>query len=50
MCPDYSCVSKRARTVKVAYRQPLRGALRPGYRSTGLKVFGEGEWKVRKRR
>ncbi len=48
--PDYSCVSKRARTVKVAYRQPLRGAL-PTWLSgdsTGLKVFGEGEWKVRK--
>ncbi len=48
--PDYSCVSKRARTVKVAYRQPLRGAL-PTWlstRRTGLKVFGEGEWKVRK--
>ncbi len=48
--PDYSCVSKRARTVKVAYRQPLRGAL-PTWLSTRrvwLKVFGEGEWKVRK--
>ncbi len=48
--PDYSCVSKRARTVKVAYRQPLRGALPTwlSLDSTGLKVFGEGEWKVRK--
>jgi hypothetical protein len=23
--PDYSCVSKRARTVTVAYRQPSKG-------------------------
>ncbi len=48
--PDYSCVSKRARTVKVAYRQPLRGSRITDLviDSTGLKVFGEGEWKVRK--
>ncbi|WP_343515280.1 transposase, partial [Klebsiella quasipneumoniae] len=33
-CPDYSCVSRRAKSVNV--------------NSTGLKVFGEGEWKVKK--
>ncbi|MCS3458265.1 hypothetical protein M2367_000388 [Aeromonas sp. BIGb0445] len=47
--PDYSCVSKRARTVKVAYRQPSRGRITDlVIDSTGLKVFGEGEWKARK--
>ncbi len=47
--PDYSCVSKRARTVKVAYRQPPKGRITDlVIDSTGLKVFGEGEWKVRK--
>ncbi len=47
--PDYSCVSKRARTVKVAYRQPAKGRITDlVIDSTGLKVFGEGEWKVRK--
>ncbi len=44
-----SCVSKRASTVKVAYRQPPKGkATDLVIDSTGLKVFGEGEWKVRK--
>ncbi len=34
--PEYSCVSKRARTVKVAYWQPPQGAdHRPGYRLNG---------------
>lgn len=47
--PDYSCVSKRARTVTVAYRQPSKGRITGlVIDSTGLKVFGEGEWKVRK--
>lgn len=47
MCaPDYSCVSKRARTVKVAYRQQPKGSITDlVINSTGLKVFGEGEWK-----
>ncbi len=47
--PEYSCVSKRARTVTVAYRQPPKGGITDlVIDSTGLKVFGEGEWKVRK--
>ncbi len=47
--PDYSCVSKRARSVTVAYRQPPKGRITDlVIDSTGLKVFGEGEWKVRK--
>ena len=49
MRSDYSCVSKRAHTVKVAYRQPAKGRITDlVIDSTGLKVFGEGEWKVRK--
>ncbi|CAD7490176.1 hypothetical protein KBAD11_09390 [Aeromonas dhakensis] len=47
--PDYSCVSKRARVVTVAYRQPSKGRITDlVIDSTGLKVFGEDEWKVRK--
>ncbi len=47
--PDYSGVSKRAHTVKVAYRQPAKGRITDlVIDSTSLKVFGEGEWKVRK--
>ncbi len=47
--PYYSCVSKRVRTVTVAYRQPSKERITDlVIDSTGLKVFGEGEWKVRK--
>ncbi len=47
--PDYSTLSIRERTLEV----DLGAKLAPGKRhvlmvdSTGLKVFGEGEWKVR---
>ena len=50
LCPHYSRFSRRARDLEI----PLRRFLRPGERlnvifdSTGVKVFGEGEWKVRK--
>ena len=47
--PSYSCISKRAKTVEVAYRSPSRGPVsHMVIDSTGLKVFGEGEWKMRK--
>ncbi len=47
--PDYSCVGKRSRAVKVANRQPSKGRITDVVLdSTGLKVFGEGEWNVRK--
>ncbi len=49
--PDYSCVSKRTRTVTVAYRQPSKGRITDlVIDSSGLKVFGEGEWKGQKTR
>lgn len=47
--PSYSCISKRAKRVEVQYRLPSRGSV--AYvviDATGLKVFGEGEWKMRK--
>ena len=47
--PGYSCISKRAKTVKVNYRNPSRGAIAHlVVDATGLKVYGEGEWKMRK--
>ena len=47
--PDYSCVSNRARSVTVSYRQPAKRRITDlVIDSTGQKVFGEGEWKVRK--
>ncbi|MGL0902274.1 IS5 family transposase, partial [Klebsiella pneumoniae] len=48
-CPDYSCVSRRAKSVNVSFKTPTRGEIaRLVIDSTGLKVFGEGEWKVKK--
>ncbi|MEZ9553354.1 IS5 family transposase [Vibrio splendidus] len=47
--PDYTYISKRSKTVQVKYRNKSRGAIRHTViDSTGLKVFGEGEWKVKK--
>ena len=47
--PDYSCVSKWAKSVNVSFKMPTRGEIAHlVFDSTGLKVFGEGEWKVKK--
>jgi hypothetical protein len=48
--PDYSILSRRAGTLKVALsRLDLsKGVTDITVDSTGLKVYGEGEWKVRK--
>ena len=47
--PDYTCISKRAKTVDVKYRNRCRGPVAHlVVDSTGLKVYGEGEWKTRK--
>jgi len=48
--PHYSVFCRRAKNLKI----PLKKPLKPGenlniiFDSTGLKVFGEGEWKTRK--
>lgn len=50
VCPHYSVFCRRAKGLQI----PMRKLLKPGERlnvifdSTGVKVFGEGEWKVRK--
>lgn len=47
--PDYACINKRSKTVQVKDRNKSRGAIcHIAIDSTGLKVFGEGEWKVKK--
>ena len=47
--PDYTSISKRAKTVNVQYRNPSRGPIaHVVVDATDLKVFGEGEWKTRK--
>jgi hypothetical protein len=50
VCPHYSVFSRRAKGLHI----PVRKLLKPGekinviFDSTGVKIFGEGEWKVRK--
>lgn len=44
--PDYSTLSRRAKTVRVKLPKQRTGELYAVLDSTGLKVFGEGEWKV----
>lgn len=47
-CPDYSLVSKHAKSVNISIKTPTRGEISHlVIDATGLKVFGEGEWKVR---
>lgn len=47
--PDYTSLQKRASKLKVALNvKPTAGARDIVIDSTGLKVFGEGEWKARK--
>ncbi|SSH60027.1 transposase [Klebsiella pneumoniae] len=48
-CPDYSSVSKRATSISVCFKA-LRGEIAHlVIDSIGLKVSGEGEWKIKKR-
>jgi len=46
--PNYSSISKRDKTIDVKYDIQSKGAIRHiAIDLTGLKVFGEGEWKVK---
>ena len=47
--PDYTCISKRSKTVQVKYRNKSKGTIcHIAIDSTDLKVFGKGECKVKK--
>jgi hypothetical protein len=49
VCPHYTCISRRAREVEVSFKTKTRGAIQHlAIDATGLKVYGEGEWKVKK--
>ncbi|EPL0285846.1 IS5-like element ISSpu20 family transposase [Providencia huaxiensis] len=49
VCPHYTCISKRAKTVNISFKTKTRGAIEHlAIDATGLKVYGEGEWKVKK--
>jgi IS5 family transposase len=45
--PDYSTLCRRARTLQITLPKLAEGPLHLVIDSTGLKVYGEGEWKVR---
>ena len=45
--PDYSTLCRRAATVRGTLPKRAEGPLHLVLDSTGLKVYGEGEWKVR---
>ena len=46
--PDHSTLSKRAKNLKVRLPRKANGSMNLVLDSTGLKIYGEGEWKVRK--
>jgi hypothetical protein len=48
--PDYSTLCRRAKHLRVSFSQPLKQKknIQVLVDSTGLKVYGEGEWKVKK--
>ncbi len=48
VCPHHSCISRRAKQVEVSSKPKTRGAIQHlAIHATGLKIYGEGEWKVK---
>lgn len=45
--PSYSTLSRRGQTVVIRLPKKARGAIDIVVASSGVKVYGEGEWKVR---
>jgi hypothetical protein len=49
LLPDFTTLAKRAKTISISLAaSKVKGAVALLVDSTGLKVYGEGEWKVRK--
>jgi hypothetical protein len=46
--PDHSTLSRRGKTLQVKLLRKASSGLNLVVDSTGLKIYGEGEWKVRK--
>jgi IS5 family transposase len=46
--PDYTTLNRRAKGLKIQLPRSEKGSIHLVLDSTGLKVYGEGEWKVRK--
>jgi hypothetical protein len=45
--PDYTTICRRAKAVRITLPKKATGPIHLVLDSTGLKVYGEGEWKVR---
>jgi hypothetical protein len=45
--PCYSQLSRRLKNLKIKLQHQLKGKIHAVLDATGLKIFGEGEWKVR---
>lgn len=48
LVPDHSTLSKRGKTLRIRLPKKTNKSLNLVLDSTGLKIYGEGEWKVRK--
>ena len=47
-CPDYTTLCRRAKQIQITFERPAtKGPIVVAMDSTGIKVYGEGEWKVR---
>ncbi len=46
--PDHTTLSKRSKSLQVKLPKKTKGRMNLVLDSTGLKIYGEGEWKVRK--
>jgi len=46
--PDHTTLSKRGKSFSVRLPKNTQGGMNLVLDSTGLKIYGEGEWKVRK--
>ncbi|ATF09065.1 Mobile element protein [Candidatus Enterovibrio altilux] len=47
--PHYSCISKRIQMVNIMFKAKNKGSVQHlAINFTGLKVYDEGKWKVRK--
>jgi hypothetical protein len=47
VAPDHTTLSRRGKTLKVKLPKKVSGHINIVLDSTGLKIYGEGEWKVR---
>ena len=47
-CPNYTTICRRSTSLRVPANVKRRGPLHVVFDSTGLKVYGEGEWKLKK--